>query len=103
MKQPADCTPGEEVCSPVSCRNTCALEVVDGLLRAAGSVRGDEVDGLLDLRWLLHQWKNAETTLSVFCQLRRSMEDRHYLAFYRLRRWLENHIEVTVQASHGGP
>jgi hypothetical protein len=25
------------------------------------------------------------------------MEQRHYLAFYRLRRWLENHLMAAVQ------
>jgi hypothetical protein len=25
------------------------------------------------------------------------MEQRHYLAFFRLRRWLENHLVATVQ------
>lgn len=99
MQKAVDCTTGEQGCNPATCRINCALEVVDSLLRASATVRGEEVDALLDLRWLLHQRKNAESVLGLFCQLRRTMEERHYLAFYRLRRWLENHIQVTIQAS----
>lgn len=86
-----------ELCLPATCRVACALEVIDGLLRAAGAVRGEEVDSLLDLRWVLRERTDAEAALALFCQLRRSMEERHYLAFYRLRRWLQNHIEVNVR------
>jgi hypothetical protein len=90
----------ETACTIATCRNTCALEVVDSLLQATGSVRGEEVDALLDLRWLLHRRDDAEAALALFCQLRRSMESRHYLAFYRLRRWLENHLLVSVRVAN---
>jgi hypothetical protein len=90
-----------ESCTVATCRRGCALEVVDGLLCETGTVRGEEVDALLDLRWLLRHREDAEATLFLFCQLRRAMEERYYLAFYRLRRWLEHHIEVNVFL-HGG-
>ena len=58
---------------------------------------GEEADLLLDLRWHLRQGTDAEGTLRVFCDLRIRMEQRHYLAFFRLRRWLENHLVASVQ------
>ncbi|HMJ88502.1 MAG TPA: hypothetical protein VK530_01730 [Candidatus Acidoferrum sp.] len=89
--------------TPAVCRTGCALEVIDELLRAHGTVRGDEVDGLLDLRWFLNHRADAEAALALFCTLRRAMEGRHYLAFFRLRRWLENHISVTARLCPGLP
>ena len=66
-----------------------------GLPRAA--VSGEEVDLLLDLRWQLRRRTEAETSLRLFCDLRRRMERRHYLAFFRLRRWLENQLVAEVR------
>lgn len=60
-------------------------------------VSGEEVDLLLDLRWQLRQRAAAEPALRLFCDLRRRMEGRHYLAFFRIRRWLENHLVAAVQ------
>jgi hypothetical protein len=77
--------------------------VVDSLLRSAESVSGAEVDALLDFRSLLHRSEDAEAIVNLFCELRRSLEGRHYLAFYRLRRWLENHIQANVRLCRGRP
>ncbi len=95
--EPNPCT-----CSPLTCEFNCALQVVDGLLQAQGSVRGEEMDALLDLRWLLHRHQDAEEAVRLFCRLRQMMEHRHYLAFYRLRRWLENHVEVQIDVPYTG-
>lgn len=84
-------------CDSSHCRQRCALEVIDELLREEGAVSGEEADLLLDLRWHLRQGNDAEGTLRLFCDLRIRMEQRHYLAFFRLRRWLENHLVATVQ------
>ena len=61
-----------------------------------GTVSGDEVDHLLDLRWKLRQRNDAEGALKLFCDIRLRMEQRHYLAFFRMRRWLENHLLASV-------
>jgi hypothetical protein len=90
-------------CTPATCRLTCAQEMIDGLLQATGSVRGEEVDALLDLRWHLRHRADAEAALRLFSQVRRALEERHYLGFYRLRKWLEGHIEVRVRICRGGP
>ena len=72
--------------------------MIDELLRLSRTqVSGEETDLLLDLRWQLRQRTEAETALRLFCDLRRRMETRHYLAFFRLRRWLENHLAASVR------
>ena len=90
-------------CTPVTCHAACALQVIDGLLSEPQGVTGDQVDALLDLRFLLRHGDDAEAILKVFCQLRLAMEASHYLAFYRLRRWLENHVEAQVRLCRGLP
>lgn len=86
---PADCV-------PTQCRWRCALEVIDELLTQPGAVSGEESDLLLDLRWKLRRREDAEDTLRLFCDLRLRLEQRHYLAFFRIRRWLENHLYAAV-------
>jgi hypothetical protein len=70
--------------------------VIDELLTQHGAVSGEETDLLLDLRWKLRRREDAEGTLRLFCDLRLRMEQRHYLAFFRIRRWLENHLHAAV-------
>lgn len=95
---PAICTTSIAAdCDSSNCRQRCALEVIDELLREEGAVSGEEADLLLDLRWHLRQGHDAEGALRLFCDLRIRMEQRHYLAFFRLRRWLENHLVASVQ------
>lgn len=102
MKEPAVAN-NACVCTPSSCHSRCALDVVDGLLSAQAGVRGDEMDLLLDFRFALWRAEDAGALLSLFFTLRRSMEQRHYLAFYRLRRWLENHLVANVRVCRGYP
>ena len=81
-----------------TCRQRCALEVIDDLLRSPRDrVTGEEMDLLLDLRWHLRRRVEAEATLRLFCDLRIRLENRHYLALFRLRRWLENHLVASVR------
>lgn len=87
-------------CVPANCRWRCALAVIDELLCQPTAVSGEEVDLLLDLRWKLNRRVDAEVALRLFCELRLRMEQRHYLAFFRIRRWLENHLVASVR---GGP
>jgi len=84
-----------------SCRQplyTNGLEIVDALLSMPGAVTGDEMDLLLDFRSLLRSRREAEALLRCFCDLRRRLEQRHYLALYRLRRWLESEIAIKVRS-----
>ena len=96
-------TPHACNCTPATCHAACAWEVIDSLLREPQSVTGEQVDALLDLRFLLRDGGDAEAVLRLFCQLRLAMEANHYLAFYRLRRWLENHLEAQVRLCRGRP
>ncbi len=84
-------------CAVDSCQRRCALEVIDELLGRPGAVSGGEADLLLDLRWQLGRRGDAEGALKLFCDLRLLMERRHYLAFFRIRRWLENHLVAQVR------
>ncbi len=80
------------------------MEVIDELLSLrGGGVTGEETDLLLDLRWKLRQRTEAEEALRLFCDLRRRMESRHYLAFFRIRRWLENHLVAAVRICPAAP
>jgi len=90
-------------CTPETCHPACALEVIDDLLRASAAAHASEVDALLEFRWLVHRRQDAEAVVGLFCQLRRNMEERHYLNFYRLRRWLENQIEASIRLRRGDP
>jgi hypothetical protein len=84
-------------CLPVACHWRCALDVIDELLGQPGAIAGDDADSLLDLRWQLRQGRDAEAVLRLFCELRLRLEQRHYLAFFRIRRWLENHLVAAVR------
>lgn len=85
-------------CTPVTCHWRCAVDVIDELLRLrGGGVTGEETDLLLELRWKLRHREDAEGALRLFCDLRLRMEGRHYLAFFRIRRWMENHLVAAVR------
>ena len=101
MKRTGLSLPCAEACGPGTCQVRCSLEVVDELLSKPEAVCGEDVDSLLDLRHVLRARLDAECALRLFCTLRLRLEQRHYLAFYRLRRWLENHIVAEVRAVPG--
>jgi hypothetical protein len=92
----------ESDCESSACRWRCAIEVIDELLSEHSLITGTEADDLLDLRWTLVQADDAEATLRLFCTVRRRMEQKHYLAFFRIRRWLENHMAAAVVLRPGG-
>jgi hypothetical protein len=83
-------------CAPSECRRQCASEVIDHLLCHPGAASGEETDLLLELRSHLRRLEDPGEVLRLFCELRRRMEAHHYLAFFRLRRWLENHLVAAV-------
>ncbi len=88
---------------PDQCRPACSLELITDLLAEPGAVTSEEADSLLDLYQLLKCRRDAEASLRLFCQLRRRLEPRHYLAFYRLRRWLENQVVVQAYPDKNAP
>lgn len=76
--------------------------VIDQLLSLQSGVSGEETDLLLELRWLVGNRADAEGTLRVFCDVRRRLEQRHYLALFRIRRWLEAQVQAEVRFSPRG-
>jgi hypothetical protein len=88
--------PGE--CVPSFCHGRCAMKVIDELLGEPGAVNGEPADHLLELRWKLRHREDPEGALRLFCHLRLKMEGPHYLAFFRMRRWLENHLLASVRS-----
>jgi len=86
-------------CTVFDCRRTCAIEVVDDLLSSHGAARGREVDLLLDLRCALARASDAEQVIELFFALKQLMEQRRPVSFYRLRRWLENHVVALVRVN----
>ena len=57
-------------------------------------------DQLLDLRGLLLVGSDWRKTLDVFCSCRKSLEEDHYLPFYRLRRLLA--VSLRLEAVNSG-
>ncbi len=104
MEQSVCHTSSHALCLPAECRGRCAVEVIDELLAERSATSGEEADLLLDLRWKLGTSDDAEGALRLFCDLRRRMEGRQYLAFFRIRRWLEHHLLAAVgSGSAAGP
>src|SRR5262245_3456592 len=83
-------------CEPHGCHWRCAPDVIDELLSQPGPAVQENLDRWLDLRWHLQLRQDAETALCLFCDLRRILESTHYLTFFRIRRWLENHLVARV-------
>jgi len=90
-------------CTPTTCRERCGHEIVDVLLHEQADKDPALTDALLDLKFALTHRRDVEEILHVFCNLRRRLEKRYYLAFYRLRRWLENQLEAQVSPGRGYP
>ncbi len=88
-------------CTPSTCRERCGHEIVDVLLHEQADKDPALIDALLDLKFALTHRTDALEILRIFCGLRRRLERRYYLAFYRLRRWLENQLEAHVSPGRG--
>lgn len=98
---PAAFSPLSASSSAASCPLNHGTAVLDQLLAAITRDRADEsfelaLDAALDFRLLLAGDADADTILSGFFRLRRIVEERHYLACFRLRRWLESQFCARV-------
>lgn len=84
---------------PVShrCPLNFGLAIVDQLLAAiVGENDSAGLDAALDFRLLLASPHDPESVLRGFFRLREIIEDRHFLAHFRLRRWIESQIVARV-------
>ena len=80
------------------------VSVVDQLLAAI--TRGSNptaLDVALDFRLLLASSTDADTILREFYRLRAVVEEEHYLACFRLRRWLQAQIVAHVKLDRSQP
>lgn len=85
-----------------SCPLNDGLAVVDQLLAAIiHNGEADALDGALDFRLLLAHAHDPAAVLRGYFILRNAIEESHYLACYRLRRWLENQFVALVQIDRG--
>jgi hypothetical protein len=90
-----------KISSPVRTATSCPLNhgvsTLDHLLaELMGGADSSAFDAALDLRWQLAHSDNAEAIILEFFRLRALIEERHYLACYRLRRWLESQLIAWV-------
>lgn len=88
-----------------ACPLNHGLAVLDQLLATLTGEPADAaaLDLALDLRWQLSQPHSPESVLREFFRLRATVEDRHYLACYRLRRWLETQFVAEVSFARTQP
>lgn len=83
---------------PTACPLNHGLSVVDQLLAAiTRDGEHDELDAALDFRLVLAGTGDPAAVLRAFFDLRQTVAERHYLPFYRLRRWLEMNVLALVQ------
>lgn len=72
------------------------------LLLAEVAPRDTEVfDAVLDLRALASEGADALACIEQLFRVRRVLGDRHYLAFYRVRRWAHRAFRIEVRAGRG--
>jgi len=84
--------------APADCPLNHGLAVTDQLLAAITRQNdGPALDVALDFRLLLAHARDADTVLREFFRLRAVIEERHYLACFRLRRWLEKELAALVK------
>ncbi|HTO03968.1 MAG TPA: hypothetical protein VL069_09715 [Opitutus sp.] len=90
--------------SAAECPLNHGVAVVDQLL-AAITRNNDAValDVALDFRLLLATSQDADEILREFYRLRSVVEEAHYLACFRLRRWLQSEIIAHVKLDRGQP
>ena len=78
--------------------------VLDQLLAALSENRDAAgLDAALDLRLALAGKAEPAIVLALFFRLRATVEESHYLACYRLRRWLDAHYVAHVQLDRSRP
>ncbi|WP_438480030.1 hypothetical protein [Oleiharenicola lentus] len=88
----------------VSCPLNHGVATLDHLLaELMGDADSAAFDAALDLRWLLAHSDDANAMVSEFFRLRALIEERHYLACFRLRRWLESQLVAWVSETRHSP
>lgn len=95
------------VAEPVAateCPLNHGVAVVDQLLAAiTRDGNAAALDVALDFRLLLASSTDANSILKEFFALRDAVENRYYLACFRLRRWLQSEIVAHVKLDRSQP
>jgi hypothetical protein len=89
-----------------ACPLNHGVAVVDQLLAAitrASEFDAHALDVALDFRLLLASSTDAEDILQAFFRVRAAVEENHYLACFRLRRWLEIQFAAHVRPDRTQP
>lgn len=60
-------------------------------------------DAVLDLRSLAASAEDATACIAQLFRVRALLDDRHYLAFYRVRCWAHRTLHIEVRASRAAP
>lgn len=80
------------------------LAVLDQLMAGLSLAQESRaLDLALDLRHALRSAAPAEMVIALFFSLRDTIEERHYLPCYRLRRWLQGQIQAWVRVDRQQP
>jgi hypothetical protein len=74
---------------------------LDELLAEAGPRDTKLIDAMLDLRVLCTANKDAGACVEQLMRVRRLLDGRCYLAFYRVRRWARRVLRVQVRSGRG--
>jgi hypothetical protein len=81
----------------LNCPLNHGVAALDQLLASLmGEDNSEAFDAALDLRSLLSNATDATAIIREFYRLRSLVEERNYLACYRLRRWLEGQLIAWV-------
>lgn len=77
---------------------------LDGLMAEIAHEREAALlDLALDLRSLMAEGRDAQACLAQLFTLRARLDGRHYLAFYRVRRWVQRRIVAQVRPDRTSP
>jgi hypothetical protein len=96
--------PNTTISSPTGCPFHDGAATLDGLMAEAAGERDDEfLNAALDLRSLMVERRKAEACLAQLFALRARLDGRHYLAFYRVRRWVQREIVAQIRPDRTSP
>jgi hypothetical protein len=87
--------------APARCPFHDGPATLDGLLAELGPDESDALDAALDLRSAVAAGQDAAACVALALRLRHALDGAHYLAFYRVRQWLQRVIAVQVRAWRG--
>ncbi len=87
--------------SPARCPFHDGPATLDALLAELTPAEIDALDLALDLRSAIAVERDAGAAVQTALRLRHALDGTHYLAFYRVRQWLQRIIVAQVRAWRG--